>query len=104
MKSVEGISDATTPRASANTIASSHGPAEAHSGVLLVGGIMSVAFFAFLNAPFKGAENNTSITSREVAAPVTDKKGLEYIPEPVSRPPSSAPSPSLQVPPPVEKR
>ena len=65
---------------------------------------MSVAFFAFLNAPFKGAENNTSITSREVAAPVTDKKGLEYIPEPVPRPPSSAPSPSLQVPPPVEKR
>jgi hypothetical protein len=70
------------------------------SGVLLVGGIMFVATFAFLNAPFKPAENTTSDAPRTVAVPVTEKKGLEYIPEPVPRPQSTPPT----GPPPQEKR
>jgi|SRR6266850_615790 len=68
------------------------------SGVLLVGGIMSVAVFAFLNAPFKSAEN-ASNPPRTAAVPVPEKKGSEHIPEPVPRPQSTPP----KVPPP-EKR
>jgi hypothetical protein len=67
------------------------------SGVLLLGGIMSVAVFAFRNAPFKSA-NTPGQTS--VPVPVTDKKGLEYHPEPVPRPQPAPP----KTPPPQEKR
>lgn len=71
------------------------------SGILLVGGIMSIASFAFLNAPFKTAavSKNTSITPHISSTPVvTEKKGLDYIPEPVPRP-ASTPTP-----PPDDKR
>ncbi len=70
------------------------------SGVLLIGGIVSVASFAFLNAPFKPAEVTSQeprIAPNTVTVPVVpEKRGLEYIPEPVRRPQST--------PPPKEKR
>ena len=74
------------------------------SGLLLVGGIMLVATFAFLNAPFKSAATTSDIAGdppRTTVAPVTEKKGLEYLPEPVRRPQSPPPSKKPQ---PQEKR
>jgi hypothetical protein len=67
------------------------------SGVLLVGGIMSVTVFAFHNAPFTTAVNTTGRPD----VPITDKKGLEYHPEPVPRP-QPAQQPTTQQP--QEKR
>jgi hypothetical protein len=80
------------------------------SGVLLVGGIMLVTTFAFLDAPFKPAG---VIPDKPVDAPrttemtVPEKRGWEYLPEPVLRPqsppPSKEPAPS-KGPAPQEKR
>ena len=66
------------------------------SGVLLIGGIMSVATFAFLNAPFKSAE-----VPRTAVVPAIEKKGLEDLPEPVRKPQSTV---STKEPPPQQKR
>jgi hypothetical protein len=52
------------------------------SGISLVGGIVLVSTFAFLNAPFKKG-GPAGITSQ---TPVLEKKGLDYTPPPVARP------------------
>jgi hypothetical protein len=67
------------------------------SGLALVGGIVTIASFAFLNAPFKDAGSGVSQATTTVA---TDKKGLDYTPPPVPRPTTTttttvpAPSPT----------
>ena len=66
------------------------------SGVALVGGIVTIASFAFLNAPFKDAGSGVS----QATTGPTDKKGLDYTPPPVPRPTTAttttvpAPSPT----------
>lgn len=64
------------------------------SGVLLVGGIMSVATFAFLNAPFKPAgviPDKPAVAPRTTEMTIPEKRGTEYLPEPVRRPQSPPP-------------
>jgi hypothetical protein len=55
------------------------------SGIALVGGIVTIATFAFFNAPFTniGSDNSRKTTV------VPEKRGLEYTPPPVPRPPST---------------
>jgi len=67
------------------------------SGVLLVGGMMFIARFAFLNAPFSAAGG---APERPPVVVPGEKKGQDYNPEPVPRPQPSPP----QAPTPQEKR
>lgn len=67
------------------------------SGVLLVGGMMFIATFAFLNAPFADSKGGPQ---RPPAVGPTEKKGQEYNPEPVPKPQSTPP----KDPTPQEKR
>jgi hypothetical protein len=64
------------------------------SGIALVGGIVTIASFAFLNAPFKDAGSGNP----ENTAVLTEKKGLDYTPPPVPRPSSSTTTTPTPVP------
>ena len=69
------------------------------SGIALVGGIVSIAAFAFLNAPFRDPATGVSVgTTIE-----PEKRGLDYTPPPV--PPTStttsAPAPATSGPAPT---
>jgi len=77
------------------------------SGMLLVGGIMLVATFAFLNAPFKPAgviPDKPATAPRTTELTIPEKRGTEYLPEPVLRPQSPPPPSKKPVAPAKEKR
>lgn len=64
------------------------------SGLFLVGGLMLLARFAFLNAPFNDGGGISRATRVET---VLEKKGLDHVAEPIRRPaappPETTPAP-----------
>jgi hypothetical protein len=63
------------------------------SGVALVGGIVTIVSFAFLNAPFK----DTGSSGSNKAVTVPEKRGQDYTPAPLPRlstTPTTTPSPT----------